>query len=161
MKFPRCLRHLALAVGAITTLGLSACSTTETRAQENPAIIARLAPVDRNLVLAGRVREGLSKEAVFIAWGRPDRVYRGSRNGKVFEAWVFTTREVRYGAGFGAFGPYYPSRVVVGRRGRYYLADYGSFYDPFYARPTYSVEVPVRRVHFENGRVIAFSERNY
>lgn len=163
---------LLLAAAAL----LPACSTTDSRAQENPAIMSRLSASDRALVLSGRVREGMTAEAAYIAYGRPDRIYRGTQRGKPAETWVYTTREVRYGAGFG-YGyfpsPIYTSRFAYyggygGRYGgrRYVLAGgfwpYGGygFGDPFYyGTPT--VEVPVRRVDFENGRIIGVSERRY
>ena len=154
---------------------LPGCSTTDSRAQQNPQIMSRLSANDRALVLSGRVREGLSPEAAYIAYGRPDRIYRGTLRGQPHESWVYTTREVRYGAGFG-YGyfpsPIYSSRFAYyggygGRFGgrRYVLAGgfgpYGYGYgDPFYyGTPT--VEVPVRRVDFENGRIIGVSERRY
>ena len=140
--------------------------------------MSRLSASDRALVLAGRVREGLTPEAAYIAYGRPDRIYRGTHRGKPAEAWVYTTREVRYGAGYG-YG-YFPSPIYTSRFGyyggyggrfggrRYGFAGggfgpygYGYGYgDPFYyGTPT--VEVPVRRVDFENGRIIGVSERAY
>lgn len=160
MNATHLFRLFALPAVAVAGLFLSACSTPQSRIEANPAIVARLSPGDRNLASAGRIRDGMNKDAVFIAWGRPDRVYRGSHQGKDFEAWIYTTREVRYYGGFEAFPyPIYRSRVYYSRRhGRYFIADFGP--DPFFFRPTYSVEVPYRKVQFVNGRVNAFSERN-
>ncbi len=154
-------RRFGLLVLALGALGLSSCSTTESRAQSNPQILTRLSEGDRALVLSGRVREGLTREAVFIAWGRPDRVFAGSRGGKQYEAWIFTSSEVRYAGGFDFFPrPYYTSRVVFSpRHGRYFVGGYG---DPFFYQPypaTYTVQVPFRKVQFENGRVVSFAER--
>lgn len=151
-------RFLALPAVAASALLLSACSTVQTRTEANPAIIARLSPADRALVATGRVREGLSKDGVFIAWGRPDRIYSGVQRGANYEAWIYTTREVRYVGGYGAFPSPYRSRLVYSRRsGRYFIADFG---DPFFYQPTVSVEVPFRKVQFLNGKVVAFSQRN-
>lgn len=160
MKAITLSRLFAFPAVALAALFLSACSTPQSRIEANPGIVARLSPADRSLAASGRVREGMNKDAVFIAWGRPDRIYRGTQGGRQLEAWIYTTREIRYVGGYDAFPyPYYRSRVVYSRRsGRYFIADYGP--DPFLFRPSYSVEVPFRRVQFENGRVNAFSERN-
>lgn len=159
MKALSLLRCFSLPAAAAAALFLSACSTPQSRIEANPGIVARLSAEDRALASAGRVREGMTRDAVFIAWGRPDRVYKGTRNGKSLEAWIYTTRELRYAGGFDAFPyPIYRSRIYYSRRaGRYFIADFGP--DPFFYRPTYSVEVPFRRVQFENGRVNALAER--
>ena len=167
-------RAYALLAAGCAALLLGACTTTDSRAQSNPQIMSRLSPTDRALVLSGRVREGLGKEATYIAYGRPDRIYRGVMRGNQAEAWIYTTNEVRYGGGYG-YGffptPLYTSRFAYyggyggrygGRRyGGYGYGGYGyGFGDPYFYR-TPTVEVPVRRVDFESGRIVGVSERQY
>ncbi len=61
-----CLLALALS-------GVAGCVTPARRARENAVAFGRLSPGDRQLVLHGRVRVGLDREAVLIAWGSPDQ----------------------------------------------------------------------------------------
>lgn len=66
--------------------------------------------------MAGRIMEGMSPDAVYLALGRPDRVTRGSRDGKPFELWRYTELQPVYHTNFWAgwgYGPY-------GYRHRYY-----------------------------------------
>ena len=76
---------------ALFVLFLSGCSTVESRIQSNPQVYGLLSPADQALVRQGRIREGLPKAAVYLAWGSPDRIRSGVRLGHTFEAWTYTT----------------------------------------------------------------------
>jgi outer membrane protein assembly factor BamE (lipoprotein component of BamABCDE complex) len=53
---------------------LPGCSTVESRIKSNPQLYASLSPADQALVRQGQIRVGMSKGAVFLAWGNPDRI---------------------------------------------------------------------------------------
>lgn len=115
MKTPLLLR-LCLAV--IATVFFVQCSSTpQTRIEKNPQMFAKLSARDRQLVASGHIREGMSRDGVFLAWGRPSSVSVGTNRGRETESWVYEgQRPVRsmnmsmgfgYGGfGFGGWGPY-------------------------------------------------------
>ena len=78
-------------------LGLVACmfcscqtSTPATRIHKNPAIYQQLTPEHQLLVQQGRICEGMSKDAVFLAWGNPNTPpVVGQQNGVAYEKWVY------------------------------------------------------------------------
>ena len=80
----------------------------------------------------------------------------GVRNGRPYEAWIYTTTrsEFTYYP-----GPYYPDFFYWGGSGfhhrfwgsRHFFYAGPYFYDPFPEEVTY-YEVPYKKVFFENGR---------
>jgi hypothetical protein len=166
MKTPFVVRALLLSLLATVLLVLPACSTPQTRAQENPAIMQSLSPADRELVLNHRIRIGMSKAGVFIAYGRPDRLVRGMTKEGQMEAWIYTSTEYVYAGGFAAFpAPVFAPGYAWARgprgygfRGGYWGGGYwgGGFWNPYVG-----VQVPHRRVMFVGDRVVAFEERSY
>jgi hypothetical protein len=68
---------------------LAACSTVESRIEKHRAAYDRLAPAEQRLVSEGKVREGMPKAAVMIAWGRPDDIRLGSEAGRNYEVWTY------------------------------------------------------------------------
>ena len=118
MKTPSILRF---SLGLLAALLLVQCasSTPQTRIQRNPQLYANLSTRDRQLVNRGVIREGMTRDAVFLAWGRPDSVTAGTNRGRETESWTYVgQRPVRtmsmsmgmgfgYGGfGYGGFGPY-------------------------------------------------------
>lgn len=101
-------------------LALTGCSTVATRIQKNPQAYAALSPREKALVTQGQVREGMSKPAVYIAWGRPDSIVHGSSAGRPYEAWSYYWYEP------GNFGPH-----GIWPRNAYYD---GLFWNEPYAR---------------------------
>ena len=61
-------------VVALLASFLAGCSTVESRIKSNPQIYTSLSAADQALVRQGQIREGMSKAAVFLAWGNPDRI---------------------------------------------------------------------------------------
>ncbi len=122
----RFLHRLGLvALGLVAVLGLSSCaSPVERRIANNPQIYGALSSSDKILVNQGRIREGMTKEGVFLSWGRPDYVATGRESGSSAEKWTYTgSRPVYtstvgvgwnrlgygpYGYGFGFYGPWDP-----------------------------------------------------
>lgn len=89
-----------------------ASNTTQTRIQKNPALFANLPANQKQLAQQGRMQKGMTKDAVFFAWGKPDGVTSGNRNNKDFERWVYTRSTPVYsngiysrvGFGYGSYG---------------------------------------------------------
>lgn len=155
---------------AASALILASCSTTETRISGHPEIYQRLSARDQAFVSQGQIRDGMSPNAVYLAWGSPDRKIVGNMRGRPTETWIYvhyTTYSYPYpypyyGPGYGfdyGFG-----LTSVGVAGRYHrhngrsFAFFGSpFYDPFfysYIPPT--IPYPYKVVTFSNGRVVSF-----
>lgn len=135
-------------------IGLTSCqsiSRQEKRIQRNPALYEKLGRSERTKVLRGEVSEGMSRDAVFLSWGRPDAVRASSRNGKGKETWLY----------FGS-RPVHTTSFSIG------TGSYHSFYNRFGCHPTYgygygrSVDyVPEldRSVEFVRDRVVAWERR--
>jgi hypothetical protein len=163
-------RTIGLPMLVLASLVLPACSTPDSRAQANPAIMQGLSPADRAIVLNHRIRIGLPKQGVFIAYGAPDRVVRGySKQGEV-ETWIYTTTQSTYVGGYGGYGGFYggfggPFAPGLGY-GRFYGGRFGyrGYYwgNPgFYYSPWIYYQVPHRRVLFSKDRVVGYEEVNY
>src|SRR3954464_8411077 len=80
----------ALMLGALG-LGftLTSCTTVDTRIAERPDAFHRLSASDQALVQHGRIREGMSRDAVYIAWGPPSARVPGRNRGHVVEVWIY------------------------------------------------------------------------
>jgi hypothetical protein len=142
---------------------LTGCATTQSRISQNPEMYQRLSPGDQSLVQEGKIRNGMSREAVYLAWGGPDQKTTSSVHGRPAETWVYTGTSYYpypYGWGPGFYGRGFYGYGYVSRhrhRGGFHRAHY-PLYDPFYHsslnRP--SVHYAERTVSFQNGRVVAF-----
>ncbi len=155
----------ALLVGAVfCSLLLAGCTTIETRIQEKPQAFRSLSERDQALVQEGKIREGFSRDAVYIAWGPPSHRVPGRNRGRLVETWVYDATSAGdyngpflygqpygYGVGFGFYG----GRYGRGRLGRHHFY-YDPFYDPWFYNHANLVRYPERTVSFDNGRVIAF-----
>jgi hypothetical protein len=172
---PRILPSVLTFGIAASALILASCSTTETRISGHPEIYQSLSARDQALVSQGQLRDGMSPNAVYLAWGSPDRKIIGNMRGRATETWVYvhyTTYsypypypfygpEYGYGYGFGL------TRVgFAGRHrrhnGRSFVFFGSPFYDPFFYDPFFysyippSIPYPYRMVTFANGRVVSF-----
>jgi hypothetical protein len=132
----------AIAAGALL---LTSCSTIESRISENPEIYRNLSSRDQALVNQGQIRYGMSRNAVWLAWGSPDSKVIGNTRGHFTETWIY----VHY-----ATYPYYPYYGP-------YDPGFGFFGDPFYDPFYYSlippsIPYPYKTVTFSNGRVVSF-----
>lgn len=129
---------------------VSCASPIERRIERNPGLYNALNERHKGLVARGEIEEGMSKQAVFIAWGRPDRAFKGSRNGRSLEQWSYVAYDAVPGGGwagpgFGYYGGWYgPSRY---------------HYDPlfFHYQPMIGY-VPYERakVEFSNSKVVGW-----
>lgn len=136
---------------AISLTGCQTMSRQEKRIEKNPALYDRLGSAHRERVQRGEVTEGMSRDAVFLSWGRPDAVRAGSREGKGKETWLyFGTRPVQ------------TTHFSMGTGG------YHHFYNHFGCHPTYGygfgqtvdyIPEVDRSVEFVNDRVVAWERR--
>lgn len=155
---------------AVSALILASCSTTESRISGHPEIYQSLSSRDQALVSQGQIRDGMSPNAVYLAWGNPHRKIVGNMRGRPTETWIYvhyTTYSYPYpypyyGPGYGfdyGFG-----LTTVGVAGRYHrhngrsFAFFGSpFYDPFfYSYIPASIPYPYKIVTFSNRMVVSF-----
>ena len=68
--------HGSLLIG-VAILSLCGCSTVQSRIRERRSAFEKLPPRQQELVIHGKVSEGMSADAVYMAWGRPDEITRG------------------------------------------------------------------------------------
>ena len=114
------MKYVNFIVSVCLTFILVACSgmTPQDRIRENPAMFRALSPEQQKLVQTGRISSGMSKDAVFLAWGKPsERPLIGQNKKIAFEKWIYTRlRPVMverpcwgppYAPGFGPY-PYTP-----------------------------------------------------
>ncbi|MBV9488773.1 MAG: hypothetical protein JO069_03485 [Verrucomicrobia bacterium] len=157
----RLLSNVRLPAAFTAILGalwLAGCSTIDSRIQKDPAAFGALSPSDQALVRSGRIREGFPQPAVYLAWGRPDQVRQGARQGHPYEAWVYLQARTVYS---GFYGPRF-TRFGLYRYWGYWpgYSFYGPFADPFYD-DFVTVYVPYRSAFFENGRCTGWEYVSY
>jgi hypothetical protein len=127
-------------LGIIFLMG--GCSTPQTRIEDQPDIYASLSASQKAAVREGRVIEGMSSNAVYLALGEPNRVYHGRKRGKNLDQWIYTRLQpvtTRISPWRSTWHPYWWS------------GDY-DVYEPVY------VERPSFIVTFENNKVVAWEE---
>ena len=129
---------LGIATAAIV---LTSCSTPQTRISEHPNLYQNISHRDQALVNQGQIRIGMSRPAVWLAWGSPDRKIIGNMGGGTTETWVYT---------YYANCPYYP----YGPLDEYFGAP---LYNPFcYSWFPPSIAYPGKLVTFAHGKVVSF-----
>jgi len=149
---------LGLSANAII---LTSCSTTETRISEHPEIYQSLSPSDQALVSQGKIRAGMSENAVWLAWGAPEQKAVGNMRGRATETWIYvnyTTAPYGYGYPYGpGFGFGSVAVVRTQHHGRSFVFFGDPFFDPFfYSYIPPSIPYPYKTVTFSNGRVMSF-----
>jgi len=88
---------------------LASCApiTPQTRIRQEPWKFDALSQNHRAQVQQGQISRGMPPDAVYLAWGRPGRVFQGSRNGKVTERWDYAaSRPVYYTDFHATYGRY-------------------------------------------------------
>lgn len=109
---------LRLCAGFAALVLLTQCaSTPQSRIEDNPQLYSDLTKRDRDLVTAGTIREGMTRDAVFLAWGKPSSVSVGTQSGRKMEMWSYTGQRavnsvnMGFGMGYGygrlGIGPYW------------------------------------------------------
>jgi hypothetical protein len=131
---------------AAVVLTLTSCSTPQTRISDHPDLYQSLSPRDQALVGQGQIRYGMSRNAVWLAWGSPDSKVIGNMRGHSTETWVYVYY-VTYPYYYPYYGPYGPGFGFFG----------DPFYDPFYySLIPPSIPYPNKTVTFSNSRVMSF-----
>lgn len=92
-------RRFFLGASALGVLAFTGCSTPQTRISDHPDLYQSLSPGDQTLVSQGRIRYGMSRNAVWLAWGSPDQKIVGNMAGRPTETWIYI---------YYATYPYYP-----------------------------------------------------
>ncbi|MBE7156861.1 MAG: hypothetical protein INR62_00240 [Rhodospirillales bacterium] len=141
-------------VSLIACVLTQGCSTTNSRFATKTTVLKELSLADRQLVLSGNIRRGMSKDAVYVAWGQPTRTETDNTPQKLREYWIYD--RTYYGGGSGEFGV---SRGIVhDENGEH--RDKSNFYPTPDSAQTLggmpSNTVPIMRVVFNNGRVIDY-----
>ncbi len=157
-------RHLikvnAATVAILPIVLLQGCSSTGGKA----AAMNGTAPTGQRAAKSGDIQKGFSKDAVYAAWGAPSKTSVSNSREGVRECWTYVRTFNGYGGGY-----YGISRGLVhGKDDDHYIAD------DFYPAPndsqtlggTPATDVPVKRVIFQNGRVINYEtiksdQKNY
>lgn len=118
-------------------------STIEDRRKERHAAYSQLPPETRSLVDAGQIKVGMPKDAVYIAWGKPDQSIQSESEQGRTETWIYYNSVLRpyhywhYGYAWQGWGPWY--------RGYYGL--------PYLETDWYPEYYPSAEVQFEDDRV--------
>jgi hypothetical protein len=161
MKRQIFLRALTLCLAA-SALFFSGCATPEQRISDHPEIFQTLSPRDQELAKAGKIREGMSMDAVWLAWGTPDQKATGVARGKPVETWIYNdyyyaNSPYPYPYGPFGYGGYWGGGGAVFHThgGRRFVVIGDPFYDPFfYSYIPPRVSYPSKTVTFERGRVV-------
>lgn len=156
MKTPSFIRLCLVLIA--TTLFVQCSSTPKTRIENNPQMFAKLSARDRQLVSHGLIREGMARDAVFLAWGRPDSVSIGVNRGRESENWTYEgqrpirSMNMNMGFGYGGFG--YGGWGGLGGFGPY---GYGG-YPMMWGSGTSVTYIPYTAgtADFVNGRVVSW-----
>jgi hypothetical protein len=94
MKSFSCILAFILCV-----VGCATKNTIQSRRQERSAAYTVLTSEQRALVDQGKIKSGMSEDAVYVAWGRPSEMLKGESGGNSTTTWVYTrtaAQERRY-----------------------------------------------------------------
>ena len=143
-RFSSCASVLGIAA---VVLILTSCSTPQTRISDHPDLYQSLSSRDQALVNQGQIRYGMSRNAVWLAWGSPDLKVIGNMRGHSTETWVYVYYATYPYYYYPYYGPYGPGFGFFG----------DPFYDPFYySLIPPSIPYPNKTVTFSNSRVMSF-----
>src|SRR5437660_8691175 len=95
-------------ISKVLTLGLAAvglcltsCETLDNRISEHQDMFNSLSPGDQALVREGKIRSGMSMNAVWLAWGSPEQKTSGEMRGHPTESWIYVeSRTAPYGSAY-------------------------------------------------------------
>ncbi len=115
------------------------------RIEANPVMFGVLSPEHKLLVQQGRICEGMTKDAVYLAWGNPNtQPVMGQQNGKSYEKWVYNI-----------YRPVMVDSISVGVG----CWHHGSFYSGGMGSSTAMVPQEAAWVLFQNNKVTAWESR--
>ena len=140
-------KFLKLCACAVLGGVLVSCAspTPADRIAENPAVFRTLPPNQQILVQQGRIEQGMTPDAVLLAWGAPNSApIIGQKDGKRTERWVYQGYEP-----VPVMSDWAP---VYGRYG---------FYEPYYpASSTAFIPTQDAYVEFVNGKVVSWAKKD-
>lgn len=153
MQLSKMKKNLPFIFAAAVAVSFSSCvstTTPEQRIAARSSVFEKLSDKDKESVSRGEISEGMSKEAVSLAWGSPDRRVEGLRSGKETERWDY--RGTRPIVTNNFFGGYRSGFFRGSRRSGFKSFRYSGFGGGFGPSVTY---VPYRKasVLFIGGRV--------
>ena len=107
----------------IAALMLCGCatSTIQTRKQERSAAYAELPAATKSLVDQGKIKVGMSMDAVYIAWGKPSEVVTGESAQGSTTTWLYHGTQLQEATYWG-YHPWYNGDYFYG--GPYLAHDY-------------------------------------
>lgn len=134
---------------------LASCvpSTPQTRIQQNPQKFEALGENHRSLVQQGQIARGMTRDAVYLAWGAPAGTFQGSKHGKMTERWDYVGSRPVYSTTF--YGAYGYGHGPYGLYGRYGYSGLGYGLGPEVAYVPYRIA----SVWFVNSRVDSWERR--
>ena len=145
MNVFRCFLLMLSGLVVVTLLGACQSMTPAERIGQNPVMFRMLSPEQQLLVQQGRICEGMTKEAVFLAWGNPNSApVTGQQNGRTYEKWVYHVYQPVFVDTVGA-------DIVCGHHGPVYCSGVGT--------STAMVPSEVAWVMFQNNVVTAWESR--
>lgn len=157
------MKFIGLALTGVSTLLLVGCLATpegggsiglpnqlavNTRIQQNGEKYSKLNSSQKSAVKKGSISEGMKKDAVRLAWGKPDKVETSSSGQK--ELWIYYEREqvdIDYRTPSGMFSKFYRSS--------------NKYYDGHSNSELRTVQRMDRTVSFYKGRVLAWTRTRH
>ena len=76
---------------ALFAASCSSSQTPDSRIAKNPKIFRALELEQQSLVEVGKIQNGMTPAAVFLAWGGPDRKAEGEKDGNRYEQWIYNS----------------------------------------------------------------------
>ena len=153
------LRTIATLLPLLMLPLLPGCTTltpAERRVDKNPDLFAKLPESEKPIVLRGDIVEGMSRDAVFLSWGRPGQVASGSRDGKNTEKWAYFSNAPvsTVSMGFGSYGSssFYSSYGIHPEFGYSTGPGWG------YGSGVDYLPYPDSTIEFVDGRVVAWEK---
>lgn len=129
-------------------LALAGCASPRARIEKNPEVFAALPADVQAAVREGRIDIGFSKDAVYLALGRPDRQYRRTTAQGTVSVWSFVASE------------YYTDSQLMD--GHYYVRDRRGrlrpVYDSQWVDVRHSREYETLRIEFQDDVVTAVEQ---
>ena len=158
------MKSIGLALMVAGALLLVACQSTSTgdpnrlpnqlavnaRIKQNGEKYSKLSSSQKAAVRKGTVSKGMKKDAVRLAWGKPDKTQQTSSSNEKKEQWIFYRREevdIDYQSPYGMISRFHRSS--------------NKYYDGYTNSTLSTVQRVDRTVSFVNGRVVSWTRTRY